>query len=202
MSWKDIHEISNKHLIGRTRDSHPTPATTAWHTKGTIYDISYSIFALQRCRYLAERFRVWHTFLCGYFVVSFVALPCEWQSFYSCTRKGFSRKEAIKRWVFHCIIFLCLVLLRLNVSDGKCVFVTLDIFISYLFKLVGKCIFLHNWPPSSHLTVDGVRSLGRISRYPIKFFVHRWRKDVFSRCCFYLVRNCSEQKIHAMYIRK
>ena len=121
---------------------------------------------LRECYYLAERFQVWHTFLCGYFVASSVALPCEWQSFYSCTRKGFSRKEAIKRWVFHCIIFLWFVLLRLNVSDGKCVFVTLDIFISYLFKLVGKCIFLHNWPPSSHLTVDGVRSLGRILRYP------------------------------------
>lgn len=122
--------------------------------------------------YLAERFQVWHTFLCGYFVVSSVALPCEWQSFYSCTRKGFSRKEAIKRWVFHCIIFLCLVLLRLNVSDGKCVFVTLDIFISYLFKLVGKCIFLHNWPPSSHLTVDGVRSLGRIFTLPQLSFLY------------------------------
>lgn len=121
---------------------------------------------LRECYYLAERFEVWHTFLCGYFVVTFVALPCEWQSFYSCTRKGFSRKGTIKRWVFYCIIFLCLVLLCLNVSDGKCVFVTLDIFISYLFKLIGKCIFLRNWPPSSHLTVDGVRSLGRISRYP------------------------------------
>lgn len=171
MSWKDIHEISNKHLIGRTRDSHPTPATTAWHTKGTIYDISYSIFALQKYRYLERALlSCWTisslTYFSMWILCSIFRCVAEWQSFYNCTRKGFSRKEAIKRWVFHCIIFLCLVLLRLNVSDGKCVFVTLDIFISYVFKLVGKCIFLHNWPPSSHLTVDGVRSLGRILRYP------------------------------------